>query len=508
MSSRLVVCALNALLGIGSLLPAYAATTTADPITIRFDRLSPKEGLTLSVTAPGDRDGETTFSNESCCGIENAQTYIRDVRAQVSGRPVTVERTPAGWKITHKPDQAVTVTYRLPPSGPMQMDAGTPGQFRPLVRTGLLHLIGTTALLLPVGRSGSDPVQLAIDATRVADDDHFVSSFGAGAYLRNIRSTRRQITSALYLGGAIALSLHDTPKGKVAVAYSGMLPTLRADELRSDALAIVAAERGFFDDGQPWYLVSVHGGVRNGSPITLGGGTGLTNSFAMFVAEDLDFSNPEHREQFRWVLAHEYFHQWNGLTLRVASRPGSDEDDTSVYWFSEGVTEFYTMRLLTRAGLQSPSRSLDILNNKFMRYGTNSKRTASAEAAGHLFWTDRDGEQIPYLRGYLAAWYADLAAKRSEGGNQGMDASIKVLVARAKAEPSFRLGNAFLADFLGRGLLPQDADALRTFVVEGGEAPLDTGSFLPCLKGQRQVVAGQSVLQFDFSNSDSGCFQH
>ena len=95
-----------------------------------------------------------------------------------------------------------------------------------------------------------------------------------------------------------------------------MDPTIDAEDLRNDALAIIGTERKFFNDGQPWYLVSVHGGIHEDPRIFLGGGTGLTNSFAMFVASGLDFSNAEQREQFRWVLAHEYFHQWNGLTLR------------------------------------------------------------------------------------------------------------------------------------------------------------------------------------------------
>jgi predicted metalloprotease with PDZ domain len=122
--------------------------------------------------------------------------------------------------------------------------------------------------------------------------------------------------------------------------------------------------------------------VARDSNTYLGGGMGLTNSFVMFAKAGLDFSAAEQREQFRWVLAHEYFREWNGLTLRVASLPKSD-DDASVYWFSEGVTEFYTMRLLTRAGLQSPARSRDVLDDRLTRYGANSKRGLSAkDAAG------------------------------------------------------------------------------------------------------------------------------
>ena len=493
-----------------SLAPVLAAeSSTAELLKIRFDTLSSERGLTLSITAVGDSDGKTTLANKKCCGIEDAQQFVRDVRIHASGRPLPVAHDASGWTVSHAPQAILTVTYRLPPSGPTRIDTGVPGQIRPLIHGGLFHLIGNQAFLLPAGRAGSDPVELDIDATRVAGDDRFVSSFGPGTTLRGKLVTRAQVGQALYLGGPITLTVHDTPAGKVGVVYSAMDATVRADDLRNDALAIVAAERGFFDDAQPWYLVSVHGAARGNSKINIGGGTGLTDSFVMFVATDLDFSNAEHREHFRWVLAHEYFHQWNGLTLRVAPRPKSEKDDTSVYWFSEGVTEFYTMRLLTRAGLQLSARSLDVLNNKLMRYAKNGKRGVSAEAAGGLFWTDADGEQIPYLRGYLVAWHADIAMRRSSDGKRGLDAAMQALVKRAKAEPHFRVDNAFLASYLTAGLAARDAKYLRKFMIDGGEAPLDARSFSPCLEGKRELISGHATLQFDFADvADTSCFHH
>lgn len=522
MSPRIAVLALCTLLGscsspesaglpgaTPSTAPSQAQSSTAEPLEIRFDAISAKEGLTLSITAVGDRDGETTFTNEKCCGIEDAQQFIRDVRIHASGRPLPVAHDASGWTVRHEPEAILTVSYRLPPGGPTSIDTGTPGQMRPIIHEGLFHLIGNQAFLLPVGRAGSDSIELDVDATRVADDHQFVSSFGPGSAPRDVLVTRSQVGRALYLGGPITLTVHDTPAGKVGVAYSAMGATVRADDLRNDALAIIEAERKFFNDGQPWYLVSVHGADRGNSGANVGGGTGLTNSFAMFVSSDLDFSNAEHREHFRWVLAHEYFHQWNGLTVRVASRPTSDEDDTSVYWFSEGVTEFYTMRLLTRAGLQSPARSLDVLNNKLMRYARNGRRAVSAKEAGALFWTDADGAQIPYLRGYLAAWHADIARNRGSDGDRGLDTAMQALVERAKRDANFRVDNAFLASYLADGLAAHDAESLRKFIIDGGAAPLDESSFGPCLAGRQESISGRATLQFEFADvAAASCFRH
>lgn len=481
----------------------------AETFKIEFTRLSSAGGLTVSITTPGDADGQTTFSNHACCGIESAQKFITDVHIDASGRPLPVTQDAAGWSVRHPPRASLTVSYRLPPSGPMTIDVGVPDQLRPIVEGGLFHVVGTFGLLMPTGRRNSDRLELNIDATRVADAAHFISSLGTGNRLERLQVTRAQAVGALYLGGPIQLSVHDTPTGRVAVVYSAMDPGFRPNDFTSDTLAIIAAERRFFNDRQPWYLVSLHGGRRKNPAINLGGGMGLTNSFVMFASAGLDGSDARHREDFRRVLAHEYFHNWNGLTLRVASRADSDGDDPSVYWFSEGVTEFYTVRLLTRAGLMTSVRAKAMLNFKLDNYAKNSRRGVSAKEAGTLFWTDVDGEQIPYLRGYLAAWSADIAISRSSRRTRDLDSSIQALVARAKAEPDFRVDNAFLASYLGQGLARQDAINLRRFIIDGGDVPLDASSFAPCLIGKTNTTPGSAGLQFDFaSESDKRCFLH
>lgn len=481
------------------------SSTTAESISIRFDRLSAELGLTLSITTVGDADGQTTLANHGCCGIKDAQQFVSDVRIQQEGQALPVVQSKSGWTTSHEPGATLTVTYRLPTTGPLSIDSGTSGQMSPIIHAGLFHFFGNQAFLLPIGRLGTDPINLKVDASRVVGEGQFVSSFGPGAAPQEVLVERSQVGRALYLGGPIALTVSHTPSGRIGVVYSSMDPSVQGDELKSDARAVVEAGRTFFDDSQPWYLVSVHGAARGDSLINVGGGTGLTNAFAMFVASDLDFSNEEHREQFRWVLSHEYFHQWNGLTVRVASQPNSDKDDTSVYWFSEGVTEFYAMRLLTRAGLQSPARSLEVFNHKLRRYAQNSKRDVSAKAAGALFWTDADGEQIPYLRGYLAAWYADRAMSRYSGGRRDLDDAMRALVVRSKDDPWFRVDTAFLVSYLGDGMAEQDTEVFDRFVTEGGAMPFDTDSFRPCLVG----VRNSEVFRLEFAEQGKvSCFGH
>lgn len=49
----------------------------------------------------------------------------------------------------------------------------------------------------------------------------------------------------------------------------------------------------------------------------------------------------------------------------------------------------------------------------------------------------------------------------------------------------------------------------KEFVIDGGDAPLDTTSFAPCLEGKKESISGRVALQFDFaSHAATGSFQH
>ncbi|HUR39777.1 MAG TPA: hypothetical protein VM240_01270 [Verrucomicrobiae bacterium] len=487
--------------------PAPVAT---DSVGVRFDALSPAAGLALTLAVVGDADGETTFRVPGCCGIADAQRFVADVRFALDGQPLPAQRGRTGWTLRHAPRAPLTVSYRLVPSGVLTIDAGPLDQFRPIVQGDSFQLIGDSALLLPAGRTSTDVVAVTVDATRVADAAHFASSFAPGNVVERAVVSRTMLGRSLFVGGAVSMQVRDTPSGRIGIVHDAMDPGVRVQDLHNDVLAIVAAERGFFHDADPWYLVSLRGGARRDPDINIGGGTGLHHALAVFAWSGLDLAHGEqHREQLRWVLAHEYFHNWDGLTLRVATDPATRRDDASAYWFSEGVAEFYTMRLLTRAGLQAPSLSVAVLNDRLRRHAANPRRDLELATAGKRFWTDADAEQIPYVRGYLAAWQADLALSRASQGKRSLDDVVRELVARARAEPGFRIDNAFLLAYFDRALPAEDAARMRGFVLRGGDAPLDPASFAPCLAGARERIDGRHVVQFRLADrADASCFRH
>lgn len=176
--------------------PLVPQLIASDSIRIRFEKLQAAEGLTVSVTVQGDSDGETTFVNRSCCGIGSARGFVDEVSVRTSNGSLPVTSGSSGWTVRHEQGVALTITYRLPPSGETTIDSGIRDQVRPIVHDGVFHLIGDTALLLPTGRAESDLVEIEVDAQGVADETHFASSFGPGT-VRGMVVPRSQITRAL-----------------------------------------------------------------------------------------------------------------------------------------------------------------------------------------------------------------------------------------------------------------------------------------------------------------------
>jgi len=69
----------------------------------------------------------------------------------------------------------------------------------------------------------------------------------------------------------------------------------------------------------------------------------------------------------KFIFAHEFFHLWNGKSIRVAN--------TSEDWFKEGITSYYTLKALHHVGVLNDQSYFGILNNFFFARYVNDKGT-------------------------------------------------------------------------------------------------------------------------------------
>lgn len=121
------------------------------------------------------------------------------------------------------------------------------------------------------------------------------------------------------------------------------------------------------------------------------------------------------------VIAHEMFHGWLGEAVR--------QTDPSTLWFTEGVTTWYSARMLTAAGLWTPEHARRTLAERLRRDWAESPllgRISLADAAAGVM---ADAEQVryAYAGGVAAAMALDQWLAVSSGLERPLDEVLRHL---------------------------------------------------------------------------------
>ena len=120
------------------------------------------------------------------------------------------------------------------------------------------------------------------------------------------------------------------------------------------------------------------------------------------------------------IIAHEFFHNWNGETLRPA--------DDSFMWFTEGATVYFSYRVLLKVGIIN-GLQYDAAGSAITgRYEKNALRgSVHLSMAGNGDLSDREMVNLLYDGGFLAARAIDKKISSLTGGGSGLIDVIKWL---------------------------------------------------------------------------------
>jgi predicted metalloprotease with PDZ domain len=473
---------------LGSLAPLVAALPCGEGLPPDLDARctfelvrSPETFVRVRIEARGAKEGTTSFSiSERWGGVEHFEKGIRALEVRdASGKALPAERpAPHRWSVRHPPGAPLEVVYELAPTGERIGDERE-SRYRPAVLPDLFHLVGTTGLVVPDPLEGEEPRSIEIRWVGFSEAGwKVVSSFGAGPEPRRIRRPLHEFVYGLYVAGDLRVVPVPLRGGTLHVAIAGEDWGF-SDDLYVDLVRrIVVAERDFFDDhGDPHFLVSlVPVGVRNPRSRSLGG-TGLTDSFALFLLPGTGIEEEaEMGRGLRWLLAHELFHNWNGQKMPRL------EPEALVYWFSEGFTDFYARRLLLRAGLITLEEYAADLSERVGAYLASPVRNEPNERILRDYWKDERVERLPYLRGEVVALLLDAAIRKASGGVRSLDELMRDLLARGRRGERVSTERllALAESYAGK----ECAERLRRIVVEGGTPEIPTDLLAPCLEGE------------------------
>ena len=232
-------------------------------------------------------------------------------------------------------------------------------------------------------------------------------SLGAGAMDQEFTGTLEQFGETVYVGGDFRVRTADVDGHAVTVALRGKWK-FTDGEWADTAARVLRAERDFWQDHEfPYYLVVLiptEGAEGGGNDA---GGVELTRAVALYQPSGraLDFG-------LKYVLAHEAFHTWNADQMQAGDKP--------LYWFSEGFTDYYSRRLLLRAGLISTDEYVGDFNRIVREYWLSPARNARGAEASRSFYAGDALAKLPYEQGALLAAHWDAAIREATGDKQSL----------------------------------------------------------------------------------------
>lgn len=188
-------------------------------------------------------------------------------------------------------------------------------------------------------------------------------------------------------------------------------------------------------------------------------------SSSTLLAPRTTFHPRREYEDFAGLVAHEFFHVWNGKRMRPAGLWTFDyerENYTTLLWVTEGFTAYYDDHLCLRAGVLDADRYLALLDETVAALHRTPGRlhhplgAASFDAWIKLYRPDensRNSTQSYYAHGALAAMCFDLRIRASTDGARTLDDAVRDLYRTTYGE--------------GRGF--DDADVIAALSRAAGE---------------------------------------
>jgi len=457
-----------------ALFAAVAAARAAEPemltYTLRPDPGTGRIRVELTWRTAGRED--STFGVSPRWGnAGEIEPLLQDLQCDGA---VVAARERGAWTLRHRRDAVIRVTYIVQPPGRTLTWARS---HVPVVTAEYFHGVGHTFLVTPLPGGGMPDTYEVLLRWDVPRDWTALCSWAAGRGVGD-RLRPDDIRHSAYVAGRLRTLSRDVPGvGPLTVALPARL-AFPADQFAELAAGLIRDQCRFMQESAfPPFTVLV---VPIDEPLPRGttslSGTGLYHSFVLFVPPETRLGdNVEH------LFAHELLHYWNGGVL-VAEEP-----DELVYWFTEGFTDYFALRILFESGRWDAATYAKWLNRHLRAYNANPARNATNAQIQARFWKDRDtvGE-VPYQRGLLLGlrWQA---LSRQRGVEDGVGKLFRHLLARARSG-EFRLTNDRIRE-AGRSVLGDWFTAEFARFVEAAETvEVPPDALAPALTGAIRKV--------------------
>jgi predicted metalloprotease with PDZ domain len=406
-----------------------------------------------------------------CGTVSDVPALFKDLR--IDGA-TSVRRDKACWQIEHRSGAALRCRYTVDP-GRRELD--WEHTHHPITTKQFFHGLGNAFLVTPVAGGGQPDEYEVLVRWKLPDGWRAVCSWASGPSI-GARLKPDDVRQAVYLAGRIVTE-------RTPVAGGGEVTVAMLDEFGFDVAALgqlsaeVIAEQCAFmrETAFPPFVVTA---IPVG-PAVVGGdlriaGMGLYQSFALCISPRAELTDGvEH------LFAHELFHTWNGRLVQ------GENPEELVYWFTEGFTDYYALRILFESGRWTAGVYAGWLNRHLREYAANPARNATNEEIQAGYWKQRAtvGE-VAYQRGLLLGlrWHR---LARQKGVTEGIDRLFHALVARARdGQPT--ISNALLRREGCRVLGDWFGPEFDRYVTRAETIEVPSDALAPELRGRVRTV--------------------
>lgn len=441
---------------------------------------------TLCVELTWKTDGRTASGlgvSRQWGGLDDVTTVMRDI---VFGNAELQRRQGSLWVLRHARGASITVTYEVRPD---TRAFDWPQTHHPITTARFFHGMGNAFLLVPHDEEGVSQREFEVTLRwRLAAGQQAACSWGVGRHVGASLSAA-DLRSSVYLAGDIRTRRLQQDGIDLEVALADGLG-FSPDRFAEHMLPIIRAKRDFMRDSEfPSFVITA---IPVGEPAAAGNvrlaGSGLYHSFALFAPPESKLDDAvEH------LFAHELFHHWNGRLLPAA------DPERQVFWFVEGFTDYYALRILHESGRWKAETFCKWLNRHLRDYARNPAKNATNAEIEQRFWSDRNtyGE-VAYQRGLaLALRWHHLA--RKNGVPTGIDEWVRGMVEDGR-RGRLKLSNAELRRRGASTLGAWFTEEFDRYVVAAAEVEVPPPALLPHFNGKAADIFDYE-LGFDRARS-------
>ena len=454
--------------------------------------------LVVSLDFIGDDDGETEIVLGTIWADE-LTPWSRFKNIELSSRGETLEFNHEDGKLSvaHAANVPLKLTYKLLEQDGRQGSINDASFFHaPVLKKDVFHLIGFSSLAIPLVEERNTAGQrAALVKLNWHLPDNWQSSESFESKAQSPIAFDNLFRTAFTAGEFEALSRAIGQK-KLKVISTGSW-SFSEKQLADKLSFILTAMNESWGDRPVDYHVSLLplAPTNNMSGFT---GSALNHAFVASGTEniELDFLTK--------FLTHEITHDW--IPLRLGHFPNCKDDNTncaaSIYWFSEGFTDFYSLWLLKEYEIITHDNFVKQTNENLITYFLSPARNVTNKNIQEDFWNDPDVERQPYLRGFLLAmnWNYDIFTK-SEGTLDMTDA-LKALKDKARHNNGIlvELTLEYLTSHFNEWTGLDIASQVETHIINGNTIIPNTNALGECFKTQSKPIYIYS-LGFDVEAS-------